>query len=53
MRAIYEYTEAEEGLLELHVGDIITITEVVDEWLEGYNENGHRGWFPASYVELL
>ena len=53
VRAIYEYTEAEEGLLELHVGDIITITEVVDEWLEGYNENGHRGWFPASYVELL
>ena len=53
VRAIYDYAETGDGRLQLHIGDILTVTEESEGWFEGFNEQGDTGWFPQSYVELL
>ncbi|XP_051490642.1 growth arrest-specific protein 7 isoform X1 [Apus apus] len=40
--------------LRFAAGELITVLQVPDGgWWEGQKEDGLRGWFPASYVQLL
>eukprot|EP00297_Palpitomonas_bilix_P006188 CAMPEP_0113883748 /NCGR_PEP_ID=MMETSP0780_2-20120614/9795_1 /TAXON_ID=652834 /ORGANISM="Palpitomonas bilix" /LENGTH=430 /DNA_ID=CAMNT_0000871133 /DNA_START=232 /DNA_END=1524 /DNA_ORIENTATION=+ /assembly_acc=CAM_ASM_000599 len=53
VRALFDYHEAGEGILEMNAGDII---EVVQEdgsgWWEG-KVRGKQGWFPSNFVEAI
>ena len=40
------------GDLQIHEGDVITVVAQDGEWWEGIL-NGQRGYFPATYAELL
>ncbi|XP_072501190.1 growth arrest-specific protein 7 isoform X3 [Notamacropus eugenii] len=40
--------------LRFDAGEVLTVLQVPDGgWWEGQKEDGLRGWFPASYVQLL
>ncbi|XP_005305168.1 growth arrest-specific protein 7 isoform X3 [Malaclemys terrapin pileata] len=40
--------------LRFAAGELLTLLQVPDGgWWEGQKEDGLRGWFPASYVQLL
>jgi sorting nexin-9/18/33 len=47
--------EEENGELTIREGDIITVTcqDVGDGWWEGELNNGQKGLFPESYVEVI
>nr|XP_033475612.1 CD2-associated protein isoform X1 [Epinephelus lanceolatus] len=52
-KALFEYQPQNEDELELKVGDIIDITEEVEEgWWSG-NLNGKSGLFPSNFVKEL
>lgn len=53
--ALYAYTSADAGDLELQPNDQITVTEYMNaEWWKGRsNRTGQEGIFPRSYVKVL
>ncbi|CAP38972.2 Protein CBR-SORB-1 [Caenorhabditis briggsae] len=54
MRAIYPFTARSDTELSLKRGEIVTRRRQIDSnWLEGSNQIGIVGIFPASYVESL
>lgn len=51
-RCVYDFPGEQDGDLSLTVGDIVTLTNVIDsEWMEG-EVDGRSGTFPAGFVEL-
>lgn len=50
-RAEFPFEGQEADELTLHVGDILTVYALVEDWYEGVNANGQRGIFPANHVE--
>ncbi|CAJ1048652.1 endophilin-A3 isoform X2 [Xyrichtys novacula] len=52
-RSLYDFDPQNEGELGLRTGDIIILTNQIDEnWYEGMI-NGESGFFPINYVEVI
>ena len=51
--ALADYNEEGENLLHFRQGEILTVVDGDDMWLEGCTENGEQGWFPAEYVKRI
>ncbi|XP_046555696.1 LOW QUALITY PROTEIN: dynamin-binding protein-like [Haliotis rubra] len=53
VRVLYDFETSKKGEITLLTGDIIQITEVVDDnWLRG-RLNGAEGIFPSNFVESI
>ncbi|NXR14994.1 SH3G1 protein, partial [Semnornis frantzii] len=52
-KALYDFEPENDGELGFKEGNIITLTNQIDEnWYEGMID-GHSGFFPLNYVEVL
>ena len=53
VKAIYEFQQEADTDLQLNVGDIIKITQIInDEWYEGICQD-RKGQFPSGFVEII
>lgn len=54
-RTLYPFSgERHSQGLRFSAGELLTLLQVPDGgWWEGEKDDGLRGWFPASYVQLL
>ena len=55
MKAVYDFdAKQQSGELSLKVGDVIKVTDAVDDnWLQGEAIYGAKGSFPSNFVEPL
>lgn len=54
VKAVYDFAAQQSGELSLQVGDIVKVTDVIDDnWLQGEAIYGAAGSFPSNFVEPL